>query len=298
MLIYSVPILTSIAAAFALLTRHLCIQYVGIQTVDSAEAGASANESRQIERTRVLALLKKLGSSFDFFDSGEARTRKTLIRAGMNMDSLTWNGVCIICLLIFVSIGICFAILVSKTIAVSLICVVAGTLTGLFAPQLYLAGKKRKRDKEIAVALPSALELLNTAVHAGYPLERGIRLVGKSTTGVLSQEFQRIDKEINYLNMPLDKSFERLKDRCDTPGVTYFANAMIQAYRQGTSISRLLDAQAKAARNEYYTDVLVQINQLPNKMIPVIFVVFFPIIIVLSVAPVVYNAVVQFMSIM
>ena len=135
-------------------------------------------------------------------------------------------------------------------------------------------------------------------MRSGYTLERGIRLVGSRTKGALASEFKRIDQEMNLLNMPLGTSLKRMKDRCDVPCVTYFANAMIQANKQGTSIGRTLNSQAIAARNQYYADVLVAINELPNKMVPVIFIIFFPIIIVLATAPVIYNAAQQFMSIM
>ncbi len=251
-------------------------------------------------KQRGFSLLKKIGFVFEsHYEQTDKidRTKLSLVQCGVNLDTTTWYGIrvgCVFASMVLIGATLSFFRPEPKwTLCIGVLCLAFG----FFMPKVYLLSKKHTRAKEMSTTFPSSLELLSCAVRSGYTIERGIRLVGRRCDGVIADEFKRVDKEINFLNMPLPTALERMKERCDIGCVTYFVNAMIQAHKQGTSIGRTLNVQAKAARDQYYTDTLVAINELPNKMIPVIFVVFFPIIIVLAVGPVIYNAAVQFMSI-
>ena len=297
--IFQILIVLLVAFACAIGTREVTLKQAGRDTIDVLKR--ERNEQNDKIKGRGVLMLKKLGGFF--LSSGEQtdKTNKTKLRltqCGLNMDASTWYGVRIVSLfafaIVFVGVSTFLQLEPKFLLCVAFLCVVCG----IGMPEFYLVAKKKSRAKEIAISFPSSLELLSCAVRSGFTLERGVRLVGSRTSGALAGEFKRLDQEINLLNMPLSKSLERMKKRCDVPCVTYFVNAMVQAHKQGTSIGRTLNTQAKAARNQYYADTLVAINELPNKMIPVIFIVFFPIIIALAVMPVIYNAAMQFSAIM
>lgn len=279
-----------IALASGLGARHLVLCRFGA-SAPPREYSRAQGRPQPGKKTSLTAALRRAGEMAQPPEEEESKTRRELMRAGLRIDPLTWRGIQASALLAAFALG-ALALLFAQP-DFPFVLAVAGLvpLLGLGAPKLYLASRARERRNKLRAALPSTLELLNTAMRAGYSLERGIKLVGTATTGPLAQEFRRVDQEVNLLSMPLDKALLRMKDRCDTPCISSFVNAMVQAHQQGTSMSRALNAQARAARAQHFSDTLVLINQLPNKMVPVIFLFFFPIIIVLAVAPVIYNTV-------
>ena len=297
--LFQILIVCLIAFVCAIGAREAALKQAGTNVLN--ELKREQSESNKKLKGCGILLLNKLGGLLNTRDKQSNNTDKTklqLVQSGLHIDTTTWYGIRIACMFAFVIVFTTLATLLHLEpkflLCVAFLCAVFGI--GL--PPLYLASQKKKRTKEISTSFPSSLELLSCSVRSGYTLERSIRLVGTRTKGALAGEFRRVDQEINLLNIPLAKSLERMKERCDVPCVTYFVNAMTQAHKQGTSVGRTLNTQAKAARNQYYADTLVKINELPNKMVPVIFIVFFPIIIVLAVGPVIYNAAMQFSTIM
>ena len=129
------------------------------------------------------------------------------------------------------------------------------------------------------------LELLALSVKAGYPLSHGIKLVGKVGTGELAKEFRTVDADVNLLGMDIDRALDRMKSRCGSDSVAAFCSAVIQAQRQGTSVTRILGAQAKLARNEQYAKTMQKINSLSNKMTPIVILVFIPLVVAIVLVP-------------
>ncbi len=282
-LIVLIPALVAGFGARYLVMRH----YDPTPSTPTFPQPRGATEKR---KGSLIEALRKAGALAQPEISEESKVRLELLRAGVRLDPLTWRGIQLTSLLCAVVLGAAILLFSHLETVHALGCAALCLGIACGAPKLYLSCRRRSYKSLIGSSLPCALELLNTSMRAGYSIERGIRLVANSTTGPLSQEFHRVDQEVNLLGMPLDTSLLRMKARCDTPSVSSFVNAVVQAHHQGTSMGRALNSQARAARSRHYADLLVLINQLPNKMVPVIFVFFFPIIIVLAVAPVVYNA--------
>ena len=285
-------LIPALAAGFG--ARYLVMRRYG--STPSPSTPTPPKGTAEKRKDSLIETLRKAGTLAQPEIDEESKVRLELLRAGVNLDPLTWRGIQLTALLCAVVLDAVILLFSRLETVYALVCAALCLFIAYGAPKLYLSCRKRKQKSLIGSTLPCALELLNTSMRAGYSIERGIRLVANSTTGPLSQEFRRVDQEINLLGMPLDTSLLRMKARCDTPSVSSFVNAVVQAHHQGTSMGRALNSQAKAARSQHYADLLVKINQLPNKMVPVIFIFFFPIIIVLAVAPVVYNAAVLFMN--
>lgn len=264
---------------------------------DFEDVRTEAKRMRQEEQqAAALSLADKLTALSPLDEPRRERLDLMCERAGYRFDGTTWNGICVMALiggavaalftLLFVGSG-------ATKVALMAVCVAAGW--GI--PRLAIENAGRNRSRKIEHGMAGALELLSVTVKAGYPLERGIKLLGRELDGPVGEEFARVDTDVNYLNMPIERSLRRMADRCDSYTVSSFANAVINAVQQGTAISRVLEAQAHTAREERFNDLLVEINKIPTKMVPVMYFLFMPAIIVLALAPPIYNTAMTFTDI-
>lgn len=215
-------------------------------------------------------------------------------KAGINMDAETWHGL----RLTVPFFGIIVAFIITAVLsgitgsfiygiisgAIILVCSIGG-------PEFYLRDKTKKRKFQIESEMAADLEMLSITVRAGYPLTRGFQLIGNKTEGALAEEFRRVDSDINRLGMDSERALNRMRARSTSQMLNSFAMSVIHALRQGTSISRTLEAQAKLALNEHYNRTMIRVNKLPGKMTPIIFVCFLPSIVVLALAPMIANAI-------
>ena len=207
-------------------------------------------------------------------------------RDELAMSPSTWHGVRIATALAAGAI-MCALLIAQPAINVpaKIVLCLAAALIAWALPVMVLRIKADKRSEQLEKELPEALELLSMSVKAGYTLNHGIRLVGSTGTGSIAKEFALTSSDINLLGMELDQALSRMAQRCGTPSITAFCSAMAQADKQGTSVVRILAAQAKMARDDQYTKTMEKINKLTTKMTPFIIFTFIPIVAVIAAAP-------------
>lgn len=290
----TLPILFTIAAIAAvamMATRIAVLKVCGLQKTLSQN---ERNKSRgTADTSKLIDLVKRLGEASPIQSTHAEDYRTKLVQAGLHVDLGTWRGLQILSGLVGVLLALSLA-LQTPGPAHLVFAVIVGAL-GVFGPRLTLSSLTRDRHRKIETSLASTLELLALAVKSGYPLERAIKLVGKSTKGPLSEEFRQIDTDINLLGMDLERALGRLRSRCNVPGLNSFAVALTQAHRQGSSVTRVLEAQAREARNSLYAAQLEQINKLPAKLVAPIFGIMM-LIIVIALVPAVYDTILLFSS--
>lgn len=289
-------VIAVIAAAVAFVVRTIVLSaFPEIDLTDSAELNR-LNE-RDKRRGKLEALAEKAGGVLPA-SKEDPTIKQRLERAGLKMTPDTYHGLTVISGLGFAAIGMLLALSISPRFGiVPAFFVMILCITGGMALPSYLVSKaEKKRIKEIEAGLPQTLELLSITVRAGFPLERAVRLVGERGIGPMAEEFRTVDREVNMLSVPLERSMERMSQRCGSQGVRNFVLAVNQSHRQGTSITRVLDSQAQIARSKFYANLMVKVNKLPNKMIPVIFLCFMPILIVMPLVPAVAKQIPMFVA--
>ena len=150
----------------------------------------------------------------------------------------------------------------------------------------------------MAAFSPLPFELLTISVSAGVLVERGFRqLAENKTLGPLADEFARTDMEISHLGVSRVDALDHMRRRCDSPLMGYFCAALIEATRKGTSISGVLESQAKLARKARYDALTAQINKLSTKMaVPLVF--FLIAVLVLILPPLIIPTASMLMEIM
>ena len=286
-------ILIIVAASFAvsMTTRVLILNHFGALIAENG--GGKAPNKTSAARARFFRSVQRLGSLRPVQAKDARSYRDRLAQAGLHIDLSTWRGIQVVSAGIGVLFGV--AMITSQLDAAHIFLGAIICFLGIAGPNLVLTSLVRDRKNKIKSTLASTLELLSITVKSGYPLERGLRLVGQTAQGPLADEFRQVDTDVNLLGMSLERALKRMSKRCDTPAVSSFTTALIQAAKQGTSVSRVLDAQARIARNEHYADLQEKVNKLPAKLVVPIFGIMM-LIIVIALVPPVYDTVLLFTS--
>lgn len=280
-----------IAAFFAVLAGVAATAIIGSKFPEfskrSKERASAAKKQDDGGLMKSLADAgNKLSSILPAKAEDEAEYRDKLAQAGLKMAPETWHGIQILSVLVIG--GLLSALFIFSSdidLPFKVLLVAASFVAGWFVPSILLWAMTSQRSEEIDKELPSMLELLALSVKAGYPLSHGIKLVGKVGTGELAKEFRTVDADVNLLGMDIDRALDRMKSRCGSDSVAAFCSAVIQAQRQGTSVTRILGAQAKLARNEQYAKTMQKINSLSNKMTPIVILVFIPLVVAIVLVP-------------
>ncbi len=121
---------------------------------------------------------------------------------------------------------------------------------GFYFPQLALWHLRTKRQKEIFLTLPDALDLLVVCVESGLGLDAGLRKV----TDEMKEHSKTICEELAIANMQLQMGRARrdvlhdLGVRTGVDDVRALAAILIQADRFGSSIAQALRVQSDSMR--------------------------------------------------
>ncbi len=255
------------------------------------EAASNAARQRAARQRQAESLMGRVGDFAPVKPADSEGLRDKLARAGIHMEPSVWRGIQIICIATGFLLGI--AMLAQGADAGHILFAIVFVALGAGGPSLTLISLARDRQAKIASSMATTLELLSITVRSGYPLERGMRLVATTSQGPLADEFKQVDADMNLLGMSLERALKRMDNRCKIPAVSSFCTSLIQAAKQGTSISRVLDAQARLARNEHYAVMQERVNKLPAKLVAPIFGIMM-LIIVIALVPPIYETVLVF----
>ncbi len=153
---------------------------------------------------------------------------------------------------------------------------VAALVAVLFflTPDYWLQSKINVRERLIARALPTSLDLMVACAEAGMGLDQALAEVARRRPGPLSDEFLRVLKEIG-LGKTRAEAWRDLSRRGGVEDLRNLAAAVYQADQLGSSIGQVLRVQAQTQRKRYSLRVREEAAKLPVKMLfPLVFLIF------------------------
>jgi tight adherence protein C len=124
-----------------------------------------------------------------------------------------------------------------------------GVLFGYTIPEFWLGGRVRRRQHDILLQIPDALDLLTISVRAGLGFDGALGKVVEKLKGPLTDEFRRALAEIRVGKARRD-ALRDIIPRTEVPALTNFIGAIIQAEQLGVSISKVLQVQSEQLRIE------------------------------------------------
>ena len=159
-----------------------------------------------------------------------------------------------------------------------LLSVAAGTALGWLYPVLWLAERRKLRQRTVVRDLPVFLDFITMAVEAGLNITGAIeQAVAKGPAGPLAQEFNRMLRDLRA-GLPRSEALKRLAERMDIAQIASFTSSLVQADRVGASLGPTLRAQAMQRREERFLRAEKLALEAPVKMLLPLVVFFFPLI--------------------
>lgn len=175
-----------------------------------------------------------------------------LANAGFRSDvaPMVYSGVRLACLATFFLISVSIFALGKPLSFGTLQGVVIVTGIGFYIPSIGLWYLRSKRQEEIFLSLPDALDLLVVCVESGLGLDAAMRKVCEelNTHGkVISEEFSLANFQLQ-MGRPRREVLHDLGVRTGVDDVKSLAAILIQADRFGSSIAQALRVQSDAMR--------------------------------------------------
>jgi tight adherence protein C len=145
---------------------------------------------------------------------------------------------------------------------------------GFLAPDFVVGARARRRRDTLKAQLPDALDLLAVSVEAGLGFDGAISKLTDNMEGPLTEEFGLTLNEIRIGESRQD-ALKKLSERCDTPEVSGFVRAIVQADQLGISLGRILRVQATDSRLRRQAAAEEKAMKAPIKMLfPTVLFIF------------------------
>ena len=149
--------------------------------------------------------------------------------------------------------------------------VVAASVAGYMAPNMYLYQKAYDRAASMQKALPDAIDLLTISVESGLGFDAAIAQVARNTEGPLSEEFARMLQEMQ-IGRGRTEALRSMAERTNLPDLRSFVSAMVQADAFGIPVGQVLRVQSSEIRVKRRQWAEEKAQKVPVKiLIPLIF---------------------------
>lgn len=162
-----------------------------------------------------------------------------------------------------------------------------GALVGFFIPMMVVRARQAKRQQEITLALPDALDLLVICVEAGQGLNAALLRVGRESelqARVLADELRTINNEMRA-GVSRVQALRNFAMRTGVDEVRALVAVMIQSDRFGTSVAQSLRTHAESLRTRRRQRAEEIARKAPVKLVfPLVFCIF-PELLVVILAP-------------
>jgi len=194
-----------------------------------------------------------LGGALEPQSELEKSALKTkLANAGFRSESAAaiYQGLRMACMLGFMGVtAVACSVKFGTTLKTAQYALIAAGV-GFYLPTIGLYLIKNKRQKEIFLTLPDALDLMVVCVESGLGLDAAMRRVTeemKGHAGVLTEEFALANLQLQ-MGRPRREVLHDLGVRTGVDDVRSLAAILIQADRFGASIAQALRVQSDSMR--------------------------------------------------
>ena len=164
--------------------------------------------------------------------------------------------------------GLLFGLLVMAIAGprTGLLLMLAFTAGGWIAPGWIVGSRATRRREQIGRELPDALDLLAVSVEAGLGFDGAIAKLTEHMEGSLVDELSLALGEMR-VGESRSEALKKFAGRVDTPEVSSFVRAIIQADQLGISLGKILRVQAADSRLKRQAAAEEKAMKAPIKML-------------------------------
>lgn len=167
--------------------------------------------------------------------------------------------------LLLVVLGSIGAVLALRHPALLVLTGGVGAALGFFLPDVLLYNSGLKRQQQLAVSLPEALDLLTICVEAGLGFDAALAQVARNLKGPLAAEFARVLQEMQ-IGKSRAEAMRALAERTSVPELRAFVSALTQSSELGIPVANVLREQAKEMRVRRRQRAEAQAQKIPVKI--------------------------------
>jgi len=218
----------------------------------AVEMAKKPSERRWSVNLSIEKILEQLGQIAQLQEKPNSQLRQTMIAAGFHSDSF-YNRVrgmkifsAIAAFFLFTFLGV----LGHGSFAKNILIAVMASLAFFNLPDIVIGFIMRRRQGEIAAALPDALDLMVICVEAGLALNATIMRVGQDLalrSPAMSQELMRTTQDLRT-GISREQALRALSERNKVEDLKILVGSLILADRLGTSIADTLRSQSDSLR--------------------------------------------------
>lgn len=195
--------------------------------------GAPAPNARDRIEGRLQQLAERRGR----------RNKKTLpeelAQAGLTLRTSEWLGIRVGCALVLALLGLARFEALPQAVIFGII--------GYFAPTGYLRYRQSRRRGAFARQLVDAVTLLSSALKAGHSFPQGLDLVAKNAPAPLSEEFDRVVREMSIGGSP-EQALQKMVRRVESDDLDLVVTAVLIHQSIGGNLARILDSISHTLR--------------------------------------------------
>lgn len=217
--------------------------------------------------------------------------RNLLLQAGMRHP----NGPIVYLLLrmilpmVFMGIGMMFISMSDKELKSGLVLMILMSLAifGFFLPRILVKNTADKRQQEISLSFPDALDMMLICVQGGIGIEAAINRIADTVSEhseALAEEMGILSAELGMLN-DRKAAFQGFALRVGSGAARSFATAMLQAEQYGTSVSKAIRTLADESREMRMAAAEQKAAALPPKLTVPMILFFLPALFVVILGP-------------
>lgn len=301
--------LTALAVVFIVLSRRMArspqADLLEARLAQFTEAGHVVHSLAEVEMTlpffeRVIRpTLDRWGRRLTARNSTQ---RTQALQEKLNLAGRPWGLTVggflvlkIISLIVlgFVGVGGAFLLLHPPQLPLVLVGPIAGLVLGYLLPDGILSRLIRRRQTEILLALPSALDLLTVSVEAGLGFDAALGRVAEKQHNSLSAEFTQVLNEIR-LGRPRVEALDDMARRNKVDELNGFIQAVIQSEQLGVGIANVLRIQSEEIRRRRRQRAEEAGQKAPLKMLFPMACCIFPTLFVVLLGPAVLTVISDF----
>ena len=270
-----------------------------------AEAGRAPATLAEVEMSLPLfdrvvrPFLDKVGNRLNR-NQGQGST--DALQEKLNLAARPWGlnasgflALRLLSMLLFTAIGLALALLGALAMPLFAVVPLGGLILGYLAPQMVVARRIKKRQKEILLALPSALDLLTISVEAGLSFDAALTRVVDKYNNEFSRELTIMLNEVR-LGRPRLEALDDVGRRCKVEELSNFIQAIIQSEQLGVGVANVLRIQSEEIRRKRRQRAEEQGQKAPLKMLFPMVGCIFPTLFIVLLGPAVIEVAHQFGS--
>lgn len=162
------------------------------------------------------------------------------------------------------------------------------TIGAFVVPDLLIGITGKRRQEEIGRSLPDILDQITISVEAGLGFDTAIAHVAHNVEGPLSTELAHMLQDVK-LGMSRAQAFDSLTDRTDVQELRQFVISLQQAEKLGVPIAQVLRVQSSELRTIRRQKAEESAQKVPVKMIIPLVLFILPALVMVVLAPALFD---------